>query len=67
MPDKRHRKSASELLATDLDRLMERAASRPGVAEVLALQQRFQAKLAEIDASLGRRSAVTFTTSDSTA
>jgi hypothetical protein len=51
----------------DLEALMERAAQQPGIADVLALHEKYQARLTKLQAALGRSRAATFTTSDSTA
>ncbi|MGH7583992.1 MAG: hypothetical protein ACREL5_12280 [Gemmatimonadales bacterium] len=51
----------------ELERLIDLASRRPGVAEVLELQERYRAQLAEIELRRGRRTAVIFSTSNSTA
>lgn len=52
--------------ARELERLLERATSRPGVAEVLALNERYQRILSARQRGAGVASAVTVTTTDST-
>ncbi|MGQ0641161.1 MAG: hypothetical protein ACT4P6_10385 [Gemmatimonadaceae bacterium] len=54
-------------LSRDLDRLMARAMGRPGIAELLALNNRYQSKLAEINRWLRRGGVSAITTRDSTA
>jgi hypothetical protein len=51
----------------DLNRLIERASQQPGVAEVLALHNEYQARLTELRTALGQQGMVGFSTSDSTA
>jgi hypothetical protein len=51
----------------DLNRLIELASQQPGLAEVFALHDEYQARLTELQAALGQQCMVSFSTSDSTA
>lgn len=61
------KKTRAATSSGELSKLLELAARRPGVADVVSLHQRYQAKLAEINLKSGRRTRLSFTTSDSTA
>lgn len=51
----------------ELNRLIELASQQPGLAEVLALHDEYQARLAEVKAALGHPRMARLSTSDSTA
>jgi hypothetical protein len=60
-------KGLTDNRAKDLAKMIKRATSQPGVAEVLTLHSKYREKLAEIERQLGKRHLATITTSDSTA
>ena len=67
MTNELHAKDGAGTPREDLVALIERAAARSGVAEVLALHRAYQAKLSEIQSRLARRLTRKTSTSDSTA
>lgn len=67
MSQKQDKTRSARSTERDLNRLVEQATARPGVAEVVRLSREYQERLAEIARRTGRLGQVIMTTTDSTA